>query len=182
MEESKSDTWWKHLRQRLNQSTFLVQDCVFILYIVLVSVVVSFSTLSDNMLDIFYYASNKSEPVATAYVGVGKKSNGRPRSSTTCSMPSLLLVDCCLIAFTVVSQWWSFPSSSMSSASPLHNFWFVSFLLPFPWYSRWRSIHGVTETLGWRRVSHMASLWLQPWRFSSITNMLPPSNALRPLH
>lgn len=104
VEESKSDTWWKHLRQRLNQSTFLVQDCVFILYIVLVSVVVSFSTLSDNMLDIFYYASNKSEPVATAYVGVGKKSNSRPRSSTTCSMPSLLLVGCCLIAFTVVSQ------------------------------------------------------------------------------
>lgn len=70
VEESKSDTWWKHLRQRLNQSTFLVQDCVFILYIVLVSVVVSFSTLSDNMLDIFYYASNKSEPVATAYTQI----------------------------------------------------------------------------------------------------------------
>lgn len=73
VEESKTDTWWRHLRQRLNQSTFLVQDCVYIQYVMLVSVVLSFSTISDNMLDIFYYASNKSEPVATAYVGIGEK-------------------------------------------------------------------------------------------------------------
>lgn len=66
-----TSTWWSTLRRRLQQSTLSVKDNCILLYILLGSVLLSFSTVSDNLLDIFYHLAKASEPTAAAYVLLG---------------------------------------------------------------------------------------------------------------
>ena len=63
-----TSTWWSILWRRLQQSTLSVKDNCIILYILLGSVLLSFSTISDNLLDIFYHLAKTNEPTAAAYV------------------------------------------------------------------------------------------------------------------
>ena len=64
-------TWWPTLRRRLQQSTLSIKDNCMILYILLGSVSLSFSVISDNLLDIFYHLAKANEPTAAAYVPFG---------------------------------------------------------------------------------------------------------------
>lgn len=60
--------WLSSLRRRFQQSTISVEDCSLFVYCILGTVILSFSVLSDSILDIFYYVSHESEAIATAYV------------------------------------------------------------------------------------------------------------------
>ena len=66
-----TSTWWSTLWRRLQQSTLSIKDNCMILYILLGSVSLSFSVISDNLLDIFYHLAKANEPTAAAYVPFG---------------------------------------------------------------------------------------------------------------
>lgn len=67
-DNSKAWNWLSHLRQRYKRSTYCIQDCIFLSVCVLISTSFSFSVISSNLLDVFYYLSHESESVASAYV------------------------------------------------------------------------------------------------------------------
>lgn len=62
--------WLSSLRRRFQQSTISVQDCSLFVYCILGTVILSYSFLSDSILDIFYYVSHESEAIATAYTQI----------------------------------------------------------------------------------------------------------------
>ena len=99
--------WFSHLRQRFKRSTYCIQDCIFLSVCVLTSILFSFSIISINLLDVFYYFSNESEAVASAYVYfrflIFKCSL---KYWKTCSLPSLLLVDCLQTVYMGEFHWW----------------------------------------------------------------------------
>ena len=65
---SSACNWLSHLRQRYKRSTYCLQDCIYLSICVLVSTVFSYSVISSNLLDVFFYFSKESESVASAYV------------------------------------------------------------------------------------------------------------------
>ena len=53
---------------RFRQSTLVVNDCSFILFLVVNIIFLSFYCISDNLLDVFYWISHETEAIATVYV------------------------------------------------------------------------------------------------------------------
>ena len=58
----------RRITPRYKRSTYCIQDCILLSVCVLISTSLSFSVISSNLLDVFYYFSHESESVASAYV------------------------------------------------------------------------------------------------------------------
>lgn len=58
----------KNWINRFRQSTLVVTDCSFILFIFVNIIFISFNCISDNLLDVFYWISHETEAIATVYV------------------------------------------------------------------------------------------------------------------
>lgn len=111
--------WLSSLRRRFQQSTISVQDCSLFVYCILGTVILSYSFLSDSILDIFYYVSHESEAIATAYVEFLIFVSNRPKFLRISSMHSRSLVDWWLIVFMGVFQSWFGP------------IWHIQYVFPY---------------------------------------------------
>lgn len=58
----------KTLWDRYHRSTYLVNDCSSLLFFILFVIILSYSVLSDNLLDVFHFISHDSQSIAAAYV------------------------------------------------------------------------------------------------------------------
>ena len=101
--------WLSSLRRRFRQSTISVKDCSLFVYCILGTVILSYSILSDSILDIFYYVSHESEAIATAYVEFFLFVSNRLKFWKISSMHSRSSVDYWLIVFMDVFQSWFGP-------------------------------------------------------------------------
>ena len=68
--EYKTHGWLNQLKHRYQLPTFTTKDCIILSTLILVFTIFSYSILSSNLLDVFYYFSHESESVASAYVTV----------------------------------------------------------------------------------------------------------------
>ena len=58
----------KSFWDRFHRPTLQTKHCSFILFLVLFVIILSYSVLSDNLLDVFHFISHDSQSIAAAYV------------------------------------------------------------------------------------------------------------------